>query len=77
MKTSKSKAMKMILEVEREHECYKMRADCLLNLLMKFYERGEYHKIDLCEQLYNGARNLETYEDGILTGYKSMLRLMK
>ena len=77
MKTSKSNAMKMIHEMEREYECYKMRAECLFNLLMRLHDQGQYHKADLCKQLYNGARSLESFELGVLTGYKTMLRLMK
>ena len=77
MKTQKSNAMKMIREMEREYECYKMRAECLFNLLMKLTEQSKHDKADLCKQLYNGARSLESFESGVLTGYKTMLRLMK
>ena len=77
MKTQKSYAMKMTRKMEREYECYKMRAECRRILWLKLLEQGEYHKADLCKALYNGAKIDEGYYLGVLTGYKTMLRLIK
>lgn len=77
MKTQKSRAMKMIRKMEREYECYEMRAECLRILWLKLLEQGQYHKADLCKGLYNGAKSLESYDLGLLTGYKIMFRYMK
>ena len=77
MKTQKSYAMKMIRKMEREYERYEMRKECRRILWLKLLEKGEYHKADLCNALYNVAKIDEGYYLGVLTGYKTMLRLMK
>ena len=77
MKTQKSYAMKMIRKMEREYERYEMRKECRRILWLKLLEQGEYHKADLCNALYYAAKIDEGYYLGVLTGYKTMLRLMK
>ena len=77
MKTQKSYAMKMIRKMEREYERYEMRKECRRILWLKLLEQGEYHKANLCNALYNVAKIDEGYYLGVLTGYKTMLRLMK
>lgn len=77
MKTQKSYAMKIIRKMEREYECYEMRKECRRVLWLKLLEQGEYHKADLCKALYDMAKIDEGYYLGVLTGYKTMLRLVK
>ena len=77
MKTQKSYAMKMIRKMEREYERYEMRKECRRILWLKLLEQGEYHKANLCNALYNVAKIDEGYYLGVLTGYKTMLTLMK
>ena len=76
MKTRKI-MMKFIRTMENESLRYDLRIDLMRKASERFAKRGESFKVNILQALINNEQRQKTYHEGILTGYKLALTLMK
>lgn len=76
MKTRKV-MMKIIRKMENENLAYDMKIDLMRKASKRFAERGESLMVNIVEALIRNEQKQKTYNEGILTGYRLALMLMK
>lgn len=76
MKTRKI-MMKLIRTTEDESLRYDLKIDLMRKASDRFAKRGESFKVNVLEALINNEQRQKTYHEGILTGYRLALTLMK
>ena len=76
MKT-RSIIMKIIRSMENENLRYDLKIGLMRKASNRFAERGESFKVRVLEALINSEQRQKTYNEGILTGYRLALMLMK
>ena len=76
MKTRKI-IMKIIRKIENENLAYDMKIGLMRKASKQFAERGESLKANITDALIRNEQNQKIYNEGILTGYKLALTLMK
>lgn len=76
MKTRKV-MMKIIRTMENENLRYDLKIDLMRKASKRFAKRGDSLKANIAEALMRNEQNQKAYHDGILTGYKLALTLMK
>ena len=76
MKTRKV-MMKIIRTMENENLRYDLKIDLMRKVSMRFAKRGDSLKVSIVDALIHNEQEQRAYDEGILTGYKIALRLMK
>lgn len=76
MKTRKI-MMKIIRKMENENLAYDMKIDLMRKASKQFAERGESLMVNIVEALIRNEQKQKIYNEGILTGYRLALMLMK
>ena len=76
MKTRKV-MMKIIRSMEDENLRYDLKIDLMRKASKRFAKRGESLKVSITEALMHNEQQQKAYREGILTGYKLALTLMK
>ena len=76
MKTRKI-MMKIIRKMENENLAYDMKIDLMRKASKQFAKQGNSLKVNIVEALINSAQRQKPYNEGILTGYRLALALMK
>ena len=76
MKTRKI-IMKDMHNMETEILKYELRINLMRKASKRFAKRGDSLKVNITEALINNEQKQKAYHEGILTGYKLALTLMK
>ena len=76
MKTRKV-MMKIIRTMENENLRYDLKIDLMRKVSMRFAKRGDSLKVSIVDALIHNEQKQKAYHEGILTGYKLALTLMK
>ena len=76
MKTRKV-MMKIIRNMENESLRYDLKIDLMREASKRFAKRGDSLKVSIVEALIHNEQKQKAYHEGILTGYKLALTLMK
>ena len=76
MKTRKI-MMKVINKMEVENLTHDLKIDLMRKASKRFAKRGESLKVNIVEALIHNEQKQKMYHEGILTGYKLALTLMK
>ena len=76
MKTRKI-MMKVINKMEVENLAHDLKIDLMRKASKRFARRGDSLKVNIVEALIHNEEKQKMYHEGILTGYKTALRLMK
>ena len=76
MKTRKV-MMKIIHKMEIENLAYDLKIDLMRKASKRFAKRGDSLKVNIVEALIHNEQKQKMYHEGILTGYKLALTLMK
>ena len=76
MKTRKI-IMKDMHNMETEILKYELRINLMRKASKRFAKRGDSLKVNITEALIHNEQKLKAYYEGILSGYKFSLRLMK
>lgn len=76
MKTRKI-MMKVINKMEVENLAHDLKIDLMRKASKRFARRGDSLKVSIVEALIHNEQKQKTYHEGILTGYKLALTLMK
>ena len=76
MKTRKV-MMEIIHKMEIENLAYDLKIDLMRKASKRFAKRGESLKANIAEALMRNEEKKKIYREGILTGYKISLSLMK
>ena len=76
MKTRKV-MMKIIHKMEIENLAYDLKIDLMRKASKRFAKRGDSLKVNIVEALIRNEEKQKIYREGILTGYKISLSLMK
>ena len=76
MKTRKV-MMKIIRTMENESLRYDLKIDLMRKVSKRFAKRGDSLKVSIVDALIHNEQKQKSYHEGILTGYKLALTLMK
>lgn len=76
MKTRKV-MMKIIRTMENESLRYDLKIDLMRKTSKRFAKRGDSLKVSIVDALIHNEQKQKAYHEGILTGYKLALTLMK
>ena len=76
MKTRKV-MMKIIRNMENENLRYDLKIDLMRKTSKRFARRGDSLKVSIVDALIHNEQKQKAYHEGILTGYKLALTLMK
>ena len=76
MKTRKV-MMKIIRNMEDENLRYDLKIDLMRKVSKRFAKRGDSLKVSIIDALIHNEQKQKAYHEGILTGYKLALTLMK
>ena len=76
MKTRKI-IMKDMHNMETEILKYELRINLMRKVSKRFAKRGDSLKVNITEALMHNEQKQKAYHEGILTGYKLALTLMK
>lgn len=76
MKTRKI-MMKIIRNMENENLRYDLKIDLMRKASKRFAKRGDSLKANIVDALICNEQKQKIYNEGILTGYKIALRVMK
>ena len=76
MKTRKT-MMKIIHNMETEILGYEMKIDLMRKASKQFAKRGDSLKVNIAEALIRSEEKQKIYIEGIVTGYRLALTLMK
>ena len=69
--------MKIIHKMEIENLAYDLKIDLMRKASKRFAKRGDSLKVNIVEALIRNEEKQKIYREGILTGYKISLSLMK
>lgn len=76
MKTRKV-MMKIIRNMENESLRYDLKIDLMRKASKRFAKHGDSLKVSIVDALIHNEQKQKAYHEGILTGYKLALTLMK
>ena len=76
MKTRKI-MMKVINKMEVENLAHDLKIDLMRKANKRFAKRGDSLKVNIVEALIHNEQKQKMYYEGVLTGYKLALTLMK
>lgn len=76
MKTRKV-MMKIIRTMENESLRYDLKIDLMRKASKRFAKRSDSLKVSIVDALIHNEQKQKAYHEGILTGYKLALTLMK
>lgn len=69
--------MKVINKMEVENLAHDLKIDLMRKASKRFAKRGDSLKVNITEALIHNEQKQKAYHEGILTGYKLALTLMK
>ena len=69
--------MKVINKMELENLTHDLKIDLMRKASKRFAKRGDSFKVNIVDVLIHNEQKQKAYHEGILTGYKTALILMK
>ena len=69
--------MKVINKMELENLTHDLKIDLMRKASKRFAKRGDSLKVNIVDALIHNEQKQKAYHEGILTGYKTALILMK